>query len=229
MDIVAEANLRRGASAPTSWHVFTPWGFAGLLLFHSPPPPPESNRAPFDLPGGRIWRSSPAISSNTRDSKFAIFFMAEYFGMFAAGGMAATLFLGGYAAPVSWLDLGSKLGVVLHKNAWASLFLLIWVRGTCTRLRMDQLMNFAWKFMLPMALIEHRRDRGVAFRSAGCVALDRLRHDHHRAVSAAGARVGWETETDKTCLSLSRNERELHQRIEWWTRSTASQISLPRE
>src|SRR5947208_3830767 len=36
--------------------------------------------------------------------KFAIFFMAEYFGMFAAGGMAATLFLGGYAAPVQWLD-----------------------------------------------------------------------------------------------------------------------------
>ena len=65
--------------------------------------------------------------------KFAIFFMAEYFGMFAAGGMAATLFLGGYAAPVQWLDWIPSW-VWFFTKMMAFIFLLIWVRGTVPRL-----------------------------------------------------------------------------------------------
>jgi NADH-quinone oxidoreductase subunit H len=111
----------------------------------------ESNRSPFDLPEGE----SEIIAGyfiEYSGFKFAIFFMAEYFGMFAAGGMAATLFLGGYAAPVQWLDWIPSW-VWFFTKMMAFIFLLIWVRGTVPRLRMDQLMNFAWKFMLPMALI----------------------------------------------------------------------------
>ena len=84
--------------------------------------------------------------------KFAIFFMAEYFGMFAAGGMAATLFLGGYGAPAEWLGFIPSW-VWFFAKTMGFIFFLIWIRGTVPRLRQDQLMNFAWKFMLPMALM----------------------------------------------------------------------------
>jgi len=66
--------------------------------------------------------------------------------------LAITLFLGGWQAPFSWLTW-------IPSYIWFFTKLLvliggfIWVRGTLPRLRMDQLMNFAWKFMLPMALI----------------------------------------------------------------------------
>jgi NADH-quinone oxidoreductase subunit H len=132
------------------WYVFTPWGLAGFLLFITAATA-ESNRAPFDLPEGE----SEIIAGYFLEYsgfKFAIFFMAEYFGMFAAGGMAATLFLGGYAAPAAWL-LWIPSWIWFFTKTMGFIFLLIWVRGTVPRLRMDQLMNFAWKFMLPMALI----------------------------------------------------------------------------
>jgi NADH-quinone oxidoreductase subunit H len=82
--------------------------------------------------------------------KYATFFMAEYIGMFAITGLATTLFLGGWHAPVralefvpSYIWFFAKLGTLL--------FVYIWLRGTLPRTRVDQIMNFAWKFMLPMA------------------------------------------------------------------------------
>src|SRR2546422_9879215 len=111
----------------------------------------ESNRSPFDLPEGE----SEIIAGyyiEYSGFKFALFFLGEYIGMFAVSGLAITLFLGGWHAPfrfLSWIPsyiwfFGKLLGLIA---------LFIWVRGTLPRLRMDQLMNFAWKFMLPMALI----------------------------------------------------------------------------
>jgi NADH-quinone oxidoreductase subunit H len=72
--------------------------------------------------------------------------------MFAISGLGITLFLGGWLAPLPFLTwipswiwfFGKLLAIVVG---------FIWVRGTLPRLRMDQLMNFAWKFMLPMALV----------------------------------------------------------------------------
>ncbi len=132
------------------WFIFTPWGFAGFLIFITAATA-ESNRSPFDLPEGE----SEIVAGYFLEYsgfKFAIFFMAEYFGMLAAGGMAATLFLGGYAAPFPWLTWIPSW-VWFFAKAMGFIFFLIWIRGTLPRLRQDQLMNFAWKFMLPMALI----------------------------------------------------------------------------
>ncbi len=133
-----------------NWFVFTPWGLAGFVLFLIAATA-ESNRAPFDLPEGE----SEIVAGYFLEYsgfKFAIFFMAEYFEMFAGGAMAATLFLGGYTAPLSWLAW-IPTWVWFFAKVMAFIFLLIWVRGTIPRLRMDQLMNFAWKFMLPMTLL----------------------------------------------------------------------------
>ena len=132
------------------WHVFTPWGFAGFILFLIAGTA-ESNRSPFDLPEGE----SEIIAGYYLEYsgfKFALFFLGEYLGMFAINGLAITLFLGGWTAPFSFLDWVPSW-LWFFAKLLALVFLQIWARGTLPRLRMDQLMNFAWKFMLPMTLI----------------------------------------------------------------------------
>jgi NADH-quinone oxidoreductase subunit H len=132
------------------WFVFTPWGFAGFGLFMIAATA-ESNRSPFDLPEGE----SEIIAGyyiEYSGFKFALFFLGEYIGMFAISGLAITLFLGGWSAPFSFLGwIPSYLWFFAKLLALIAIF--IWVRATLPRLRMDQLMNFAWKFMLPMALL----------------------------------------------------------------------------
>jgi NADH-quinone oxidoreductase subunit H len=132
------------------WFVFTPWGFAGFVLFMIAATA-ESNRSPFDLPEGE----SEIIAGyyiEYSGFKFALFFLGEYLGMFATSGMAITLFLGGWSAPFSFLTwIPSYLWFLAKLLCLIAGF--IWIRGTLPRLRMDQLMNFAWKVMLPMTLI----------------------------------------------------------------------------
>ena len=146
---IVEAQSGFHAGLP-GWNVLTPWGAAGFLLFLVAAMA-ESNRSPFDLPEGE----SEIIAGyyiEYSGFKFALFFLGEYIGMFAACGLGITLFLGGWGAPLEVL-------AVVPSYAWFFLKLLaligvfIWVRGTLPRLRMDQLMSFAWKFMVPMALI----------------------------------------------------------------------------
>src|SRR5215469_2191143 len=132
------------------WYVFTPWGFAGFVFFMIAATA-ESNRSPFDLPEGE----SEIIAGyfvEYSGFKFALFFLGEYIGMFAISGLAITLFLGGWSAPVSFLNLIPSY-VWFFAKLLVLIAGLIWVRSTLPRLRMDQLMNFAWKFMLPMTLI----------------------------------------------------------------------------
>jgi NADH-quinone oxidoreductase subunit H len=93
--------------------------------------------------------------------KFAMFFMAEYANMITVGCVATLLFLGGWTSP--W---GNLLGPVENNlvNALLSifwfvakvfcfLFLYVWVRGTLPRLRYDQLMNFGWRYLMPLAIL----------------------------------------------------------------------------
>src|SRR6266702_4911162 len=132
------------------WFVFTPWGLVGFVLFMIAATA-ESNRSPFDLPEGE----SEIIAGyyiEYSGFKFALFFLGEYIGMFAVSGLAITLFLGGWHAPLSFLTWIPSYGWFFGK-LFCLVALLIWVRGTLPRLRIDQLMNFAWKFMLPMALV----------------------------------------------------------------------------
>jgi NADH-quinone oxidoreductase subunit H len=130
------------------WFVLTPWGAAAFILFFVSGLV-ESNRTPFDVPEGE---SEIVAGHMTEYSgfKYATFFLAEYLGMFAVAGLAVTLFLGGWHAPLPWLEFipsylwfFAKLSVLL--------FVFVWIRGTLPRTRVDQVMNFAWKFMLPMA------------------------------------------------------------------------------
>ena len=132
------------------WYIFTPWGFAGALMFGIAATA-ETNRSPFDLPEGESELVAGYFTEYS-GFKFALFFLGEYVAMFSIAGLGATLFLGGWSAPLaalqfipSWIWFFGKLMVAMC--------VFIWLRGTLPRLRQDQLMNFAWKFVLPMCLL----------------------------------------------------------------------------
>ena len=165
-DAIVAAQGGYALGAVPHWFVTTPWGAAAFILFFVSGLV-ESNRTPFDVPEGE---SEIVAGHMTEYSgfKYATFFMAEYFGMFAISGLAVTLFLGGWHAPIAGLQFIPSY-VWFFAKLSALLFVYIWVRGTLPRTRVDQIMNFAWKFMLPMAFtclvsaaVWHYQGRGLA-------------------------------------------------------------------
>lgn len=147
---IVEQQAVYGRLGIAQWHVFTPWGLLGFVLFFIAALA-ESNRSPFDLPEGESELVA-GFCTEYSGFKFALFFLGEYLGMFAALGMGISLFLGGWSAPVKWLTFIPSWGWFFLKLG-ALVALVIWIRGTVPRLRMDQLMAFAWKFLLPLALL----------------------------------------------------------------------------
>ena len=137
----------------SGWFVFQPWGLVGFILFFIGTLA-ESARTPFDIPEAE---SEIVAGYHTEYSgfKFALFQMGEYLVMIAMSGFVVTMFLGGYLGPgvdlprMGWLLsifwFFAKLAVVI--------FIVILARGTWPRVRVDQLMGFAWKMLLPMALV----------------------------------------------------------------------------
>jgi NADH-quinone oxidoreductase subunit H len=132
------------------WYIFTPWGLAGFVMY-AIAGTAETNRSPFDLPEGE---SELVAGYHTEYSgfKFALFFLGEYVAMLSISGLGTTLFLGGWSAPFSFLTWVPSW-IWFFSKLMLSIFVFIWMRGTLPRLRQDQLMNFAWKFVLPMCLL----------------------------------------------------------------------------
>lgn len=132
------------------WNVFTPWGAAGLVLFLIAAVA-ECNRSPFDLPEAE----SELIAGHLTEYsgfKYALFFMAEYFGMSALSAMAVTLFLGGWGPPLPGLGFVPTPLWFLAKLL-VLLFGFIWLRATWPRLRLDQLTRLGWLGLLPLCLV----------------------------------------------------------------------------
>jgi NADH-quinone oxidoreductase subunit H len=118
----------------------------------------ETNRVPFDLPEAETELVA-GFHTEYSALKFALFFMAEYVNMFTVSVMCVTLFLGGWYVPGlgRLLEPGSIPYALVSFVAFILkicffLFFYIWVRGTLPRFRFDQLMNFGWKFLLPVAI-----------------------------------------------------------------------------
>ncbi len=133
------------------WFIFTPWGLAAFVLF-AVASTAETNRSPFDLPEGESELVAGYFTEYS-GFKFAEFFLAEYVGMLSVSGLGTTLFLGGWSAPFSFLGWIPSWFWFFSK-VMVSICVFIWVRGTLPRLRQDQLMNFAWKFVLPFTFID---------------------------------------------------------------------------
>jgi NADH-quinone oxidoreductase subunit H len=133
------------------WYIFTPWGLAGFVMY-AIAATAETNRSPFDLPEGESELVAGYFTEYS-GFKFALFFLGEYVGMLSISGLGATLFLGGWSAPLSFLQFVPSWFWFFSK-VMLSIAVFIWVRGTLPRLRQDQLMNFAWKFVLPFTLLD---------------------------------------------------------------------------
>ncbi len=109
----------------------------------------ELNRTPFDIMEAE---SEIVAGYHTEYSgiKFGLIQAAEMAGVLAASAMLATLFLGGWSGPFLSGQLGA-FWFLLKLSCFV--FLFIWIRGTFPRLRIDQIMAFAWKFLLPLSMI----------------------------------------------------------------------------
>ena len=113
----------------------------------------ELNRTPFDMP---IAESELVMGYLTEYSglRFTMFFLAEYAGMFSMSAIAATLFLGGWYMPGLSLDVLEFAGpLILMGKVSLLVFLIIWFRWTFPRLREDQLQSIAWRWLIPLALL----------------------------------------------------------------------------
>jgi len=119
----------------------------------------ETNRGPFDLPEAE---SELTAGYHTEYSglQFGFYYLAEYLNMFIIAGIAATVFLGGWMPlQVNGWDAFNQLMWYIPSYLWftGKVFLLIffslWVRWSFPRLRIDQLLNLEWKYLLPINLV----------------------------------------------------------------------------
>lgn len=119
----------------------------------------ETNRLPFDLPEAETELVAGYYTEYS-SIKFAFFFMAEYINIITVCALATTLFFGGYLSPFHGIPALSGIPILGWDGVWwfalkvfVLIFIFMWIRGTFPRLRYDQLMNFTWKVMLPLALV----------------------------------------------------------------------------
>lgn len=127
------------------WFILKP-NLAVAFLIYLISATAEVNRVPFDIPEAE---SELGAGYHTEYSgmKFAMFFVAEYTNLVIVSAIAATLFLGGWQGPY----LPSLMWFLI--KVYGIIFLLMWVRWTLPRVRMDQMMGFAWKVLTPFALL----------------------------------------------------------------------------
>jgi len=109
----------------------------------------EANRTPFDLPEAETELVA-GFHTEYSSMRFALLQMAEYVHMITISAVGANLFFGGWMSPVQFLP-DSPLWFVLKLAAF--LFFFVWLRGTLPRFRYDQLMDFGWKVLVPLAVL----------------------------------------------------------------------------
>lgn len=133
-EIVMAQDIPFALTQPVAFLIFLVAGFA------------ETKRLPFDLPEAENELIS-GFHTEYASMKFALFFLGEYLGMMLISSMTVILFLGGWRGPwlppIVWFIL--KVSLLI--------FIFMWVRGTLPRVRYDQLMSFAWKYVIEIALL----------------------------------------------------------------------------
>lgn len=111
----------------------------------------ELNRTPFDLPESESELVAGYFVEYS-GFRFAFFMLAEYVYIFAISALTTVMFLGGWHAPLPFLDVVP--GIIWFILKFASVvFFLYWLRATFPRVRLDQLMGLGWKVLLPLALL----------------------------------------------------------------------------
>jgi len=147
------------------WNVFSPPGFLAFATFLIAGVA-EVNRTPFDLPEAESEIIAGYHTEYT-GMRFGLFFLAEYLSVFGVSCVATVLFLGG-GTPIPFLEfpvdlLGDSTASLIVVNlillsvfllkVLGFIFLMFWIRATLPRMRVDRLMNFAWKYLVPLSIL----------------------------------------------------------------------------
>ncbi len=152
------------------WFIFTPVGLLAFFAFFIAALA-EGERTPFDIPEA----DSEIVAGYMTEysgMKFGLFYLAQYVLNFLLCAITAVIFFGGWQGPgVSWLYaqgitpthldgnglfnvLAGMLGVFYFLlKTYAFFFVMVWIRGAYPRMRIDQLMDFGWKFLIPLTLV----------------------------------------------------------------------------
>ncbi|HZM15617.1 MAG TPA: NADH-quinone oxidoreductase subunit NuoH [Candidatus Krumholzibacteria bacterium] len=146
--------IREQGWLPWDWNLFrTPFLFIAFFIYFIAALA-ESNRTPFDLPEGE---SELVAGYNTEYSgmRFAFFFLAEWAELYVIAAVATLAFLGGWQVPSFVPDGGRTLVQVLCFvcKSFFWMFVIIWIRWTLPRVRVDQMMELCWKYLVPMGFV----------------------------------------------------------------------------
>jgi len=153
---IVESQARHGL---LTWNLFGGFQFVAFFIYLMAAYA-ETNRSPFDLPEAESELTA-GYHTEYSSMKFAMFFMAEYANMIMVGCVATLLFLGGWTSPFGNL-IPLPQNIVIQAllpifwfvlKVFSFLFLYVWVRGTLPRFRYDQLMNFGWRYLMPLAIV----------------------------------------------------------------------------
>jgi len=139
--------------------LFIPLMMAGFLIIYISTLA-EVNRTPFDIPEAESELVS-GYHTEYSGMKFAMFFLAEYANMFAVSAIVSAIFFGGYQSPFGYLGNLFNLSwlIPIEQFSWFTakglffIFVQMWLRWTLPRFRVDQLMEFCWKYLIPMAFV----------------------------------------------------------------------------
>ncbi|MCU0491849.1 MAG: NADH-quinone oxidoreductase subunit NuoH [Chloroflexaceae bacterium] len=152
------------------WFVFTPVGFLAFICFFIASLA-EAERPPFDIPEAESELVAGYMTEYS-GMKFGLFYLAQFTLSFLLCAMTSIVFFGGWQGPgVSWLYNQGVTPLNPDGNAWMNVaagvlgafyfllktyiffFVMVWLRGAFPRLRVDQLMSFGWKFLIPLTLV----------------------------------------------------------------------------
>jgi NADH-quinone oxidoreductase subunit H len=154
--VIVEQQADKGI---VTWNIFGGFQFVAFFIYLMAAYA-ETNRSPFDLPEAESELTG-GYHTEYSSMKFAMFFMAEYANMINVGCVATLLFLGGWTSPLGNL-IPPPQNIFVHAlmpifwfvaKVFCFLFLYVWVRGTLPRFRYDQLMNFGWRVLMPLAIL----------------------------------------------------------------------------
>ena len=156
LDVIVRSQASHGI---LTWNLFGGFQFVAFFIYLMAAYA-ETNRSPFDLPEAESELTA-GYHTEYSSMKFAMFFMAEYANMIMVGCVATLLFLGGWTSPFGNY-FGTPDNFLLRAlipifwfvlKVFSFLFLYVWVRGTLPRFRYDQLMNYGWRYLMPLAIL----------------------------------------------------------------------------
>ncbi len=134
------------------WIVFSsPFSFIAFIIYFIAAIA-ETNRTPFDIPEAESELVG-GFHTEYSGMRWSFFFLSEYANMLVVNGVAAAAFLGGWQSPIPGYLNSPGWGVFWFiSKILVLVFVMMWVRWTFPRLRVDQLMDICWKYLLPIAL-----------------------------------------------------------------------------